>query len=97
MLKFTISLVYLSLSYIFASAIKRNTKNINIMITFETIKNTADNRSTETLKQDLIVAYKSMISKNNDVTKTIYHAINEVLMSRMSETELDEFELTYKL
>lgn len=27
MLKFTITLVYLSLSYIFVSAIKRNTKN----------------------------------------------------------------------
>jgi hypothetical protein len=63
---------------------------------FEQIKNTAFNRSTEILKEDIVVAYKNMKAKNNDITKTVYHALNEVLMGRMSERELDEFELTYK-
>lgn len=63
---------------------------------FNQIKNTAENRTTEVLKQDILVAYKNMTSKNNDLTKTVYHALFEVLMSRVSETELDEFEITYK-
>lgn len=70
---------------------------LNIMNSaFNQIKNTAENRHTDVLKQDIIVAYKNMIAKNNDLTKTVYYALFEVLMSRVSETELDEFESTYK-
>ena len=64
---------------------------------FNQIKNTAENRTTEVLKQDILVAYKNMTAKNNNLTKTVYHALFEVLMSRVSETELDEFESTYKI
>lgn len=63
---------------------------------FKQIKNTAENRNNEVLKQDILVAYTNMKAKNNDLTKTVYYALFEVLMSRVSETELDEFELTYK-
>lgn len=81
--------------YLYGNQITTKTSNI-MSLAFESVKNTAENRSTEMLKEDAIVAYKNMKANNSDATKIVYHAIFEVLMGRMSESELDDFESSYK-
>jgi hypothetical protein len=61
-----------------------------------TIANAAASRQTETLKEDIVVAYKNMKAKNNDITKMVYHTLFSELMGRLNDQEVDTFEATYR-
>ena len=63
---------------------------------FNQIKQIAENRSTEVLKQDVIVAYARMTLKKTEATKIVYHAINEILIERLSKEDFESFEKTYR-
>jgi len=65
------------------------------MSLFNQIKNTADSRPIETLKEDIRVAYAHKEKTNTDATKTVYHALCESLIEREGVEELDKLEGTF--